>query len=77
MSEAAFTRVVAIFTEVVGCAPSRGPDTLPKDVPLWDSLSHIKFVHALEREFKCELPEEFLMPGRRLGDFWAAAANGQ
>ena len=75
MSDVAFARVVAIFTDIVGCAPTRGPDTLPRDMPLWDSLSHIKFVHALEREFRCELPEEYLLPGKRLGDFTTAAAG--
>lgn len=69
MSQTPTDRIVAIFTDIVGTPPINGVDTLPSDVPAWDSLTHIKFVHAVENEFDCELPEEFLLVGKPLRDF--------
>jgi acyl carrier protein len=77
MSQASMDRIAAIFTAVVGAPPVRGAETLPHDVPEWDSLAHIKFVHAVESEFGCELPEEFLLVGKPLGEFAAAATRRQ
>lgn len=74
MSQTPIDRIAAIFTSVMGVPPIHGAETLPRDIPEWDSLAHIKFVHAVEREFDCELPEDFLLVGRPLGEF-AAAAN--
>lgn len=77
MSQAPIDRITEIFTRVVGASPVQGAETLPRDVPEWDSLAHIKFVHAVETEFGCELPEDFLLLGKPLGAFADAATCQQ
>lgn len=72
MSQDAKSRINALFVSVIGMEPTRGEATLPEDVRGWNSLAHIRLVHAMEREFDCELPEEVLLVGRPLGDLVAA-----
>ena len=68
MTDPLSDRVVAVFTEVIGSCPSRGMATVPADVDAWDSLGHIRLVHALELEFGCRLDDDALTPGASLGD---------
>jgi len=75
--EHTMSRISALFASVVGMTPTRGEATLPQDVSGWDSLAHIRFVYAIEREFGCELPEEFLVAGKPLGEFAAAVLGAQ
>lgn len=67
MRDELYDRIATVFGEVLGEAPVRGPATLPQDVEGWDSLGHIRLVHALEMEFNCLLDEESLMIGPSLG----------
>ncbi|MGA2887011.1 MAG: acyl carrier protein [Terracidiphilus sp.] len=75
MKENAMNRISELFASVVGMEPPRGEDTLPDDVRGWDSLAHIRLVHAIEREFGCELPEGLLLVGKPLGDLVAAVQD--
>lgn len=60
-------RVCSVFTDVIGSPPARGMSTVPADVEGWDSLGHIRLVHALERKFDCRLDDDALTPGQSLG----------
>ena len=75
MRENAMRRISALFVSIVGMAPTRGEDTLPDDVRGWDSLAHIRLVHAIECEFDCELPDDLLLVGKPLGDLAAAVRD--
>jgi acyl carrier protein len=51
MSES-FERVARVFAEVFACEPGAlSMETVPEDVPTWDSLGHMSLVGALEDEF--------------------------
>ncbi|MCU1646747.1 MAG: hypothetical protein JWN03_7022 [Nocardia sp.] len=67
MNDLVYDRVSAVFAGIIGSPPARGMATVPADVESWDSLGHIRLVHALEREFDCRLDDDALMPGLSLG----------
>lgn len=60
MPDDVIDQVTALFTEVVGTAPTRGIATTPDDVEDWDSLTHIRLVYAIEQKLGLILSEDVL-----------------
>jgi len=60
--------VLELFAEVVGAPPVEGLETTPEDVPDWDSLNHVRLVHAIERRLSVALPENALVERGSLRD---------
>jgi acyl carrier protein len=53
------SRVVSTASIVFQISPDAVPLTSPiEQMPLWDSLSHLNFILALEQEFCCHFTEE-------------------
>jgi acyl carrier protein len=76
VSDQLLDRVSAVFLDVLGTAPARGAQTVPDDVEGWDSLGHIRLVHALEQEFACLFDDEALLVGVPLGALVTAIRAG-
>jgi acyl carrier protein len=53
------SRVVSTASIVFQISTNDVPLTSPiEQMPLWDSLSHLNFILALEQEFQCRFTEE-------------------
>lgn len=55
-------RVVKVFEEVFDCdAADVSTETVPEDVPKWDSVGHMTLVSGLEGEFGCPFEIDDIM----------------
>jgi len=55
-------RVVRVFHQVFAVNPERVTmQTVPDDVPKWDSLGHMAMVSGLEREFNIQFEVDEIM----------------
>lgn len=61
-------RVGVVMQDIFGVAPETISDaTTARDVPGWDSLSHLIFISGLEREFDIRLPMQDSMAAPNIG----------
>lgn len=60
--------VLELFADVTGVPAVAGLETTPDDAAAWDSLTHVRFVHAIERRLEITLPESALVDPRSLRD---------
>jgi hypothetical protein len=70
------TVVFDAFADVMGEPAPRGADTIPADVPMWTSLTHVYLVSEIEARLGVRLPHDLVVPGVPLGRL-ADAALGQ
>ena len=55
-------RVAKLFEDVLDCEPGViSKDTVPDDVPGWDSVGHMSLVSGLEDEFGVEFDVDDIM----------------
>jgi acyl carrier protein len=60
--------VLDAFFEIMGEPAPRGLDTVPDDVVMWTSLTHVHLIHEIETRFGVTLPEPFLVHDGPLKD---------
>lgn len=69
MDETILRRLREVVAECFRCDPAAvGPDTTALDVDGWDSVSHVYFLHAVERAFAITLPMERAYELANLGE---------
>jgi acyl carrier protein len=68
--------VLAAFVDVMGEDAPRGADTVPDDVEMWTSLTHVHLVFEVESRLGITLPESTLVHGAPLGDLIRTARTG-
>ena len=57
-----FDRTVKVFQEALECDPSHiTTETVPEDIPTWDSMGQMSLVSALESEFGQEFEIDDIM----------------
>ncbi|HET9899081.1 MAG TPA: hypothetical protein VFQ44_29505 [Streptosporangiaceae bacterium] len=67
------TVVFDAFAEVMGEHAPRGADTVPADVEMWTSLTHVYLVAEIESRLEVRLPQALITPGAPLGAIAQAA----
>ncbi|MBV6699866.1 hypothetical protein [Kitasatospora aureofaciens] len=53
--------VLAAFADVMGEPAPNGGDTVPEDVEMWTSLTHVHLVYEIESRLDIALPEVLLV----------------
>jgi acyl carrier protein len=70
--------VLEAFAEVMGEPAPRGADTVPDDVEMWTSLTHVHLIMEIELRLGLSLPAGALTSGEPLcGVIEAARASGR
>ncbi|MEU3412259.1 acyl carrier protein [Streptomyces sp. NPDC006658] len=67
--------VLDIFADVMGERAPRGADTVPDDLDIWTSLTHVQLIYEVESRFGIVLPERYLLQHGSLGDLAAAVRS--
>lgn len=69
MSDTLNPDLAEIFADVMDLSPEGlSPATTADDVPEWDSLSNVRLVMSLEREFKVQFSNDDIAGWTCLGD---------
>lgn len=71
-----YTVVFDAFAEVMGERAPHGADTVPDDVEMWTSLTHVYLISEVEARLGVRLPPAFVVTGVPLGRI-AEAAQAQ
>ncbi|MDT0476276.1 acyl carrier protein [Streptomyces sp. DSM 41014] len=67
--------VLDIFADVMGERAPRGAETVPDDLEMWTSLTHVHLIHEVESRFGIMLPEKYLLQHGSLADLAAAVRS--
>ena len=68
MSDEAFdTAFAEVFEDIFGWDVELTEDDSPATIETWDSLVHIRLVHALETRFDVRLPDSALLEVQTMG----------
>ena len=63
-----FERLQELFADVVTDEAELTRETTAKEVPEWDSLSHVRLMLAVEREFKVKFSAAEIARLKKFGD---------
>ncbi len=63
------------FADVMGEQAPNGADTVPADVEMWTSLTHVYLVSEIESRLGVRLPQALVTPGAPLGTIAEAARS--
>lgn len=68
MTASPLATVLDAFTEVMGEPAPQGADTMPDDVAMWTSVTHVHLIYEIESRLGVTLPGNFLIYSGSLGD---------
>ena len=72
-TEDALSKIEQVFREVFDDPKLEiREDTIPSDLPLWDSLTHIHLVMSLEEAFNIQFTSAEIITVNRVGDLVTA-----
>ncbi len=68
-ADATFKKIEAIFQDVFKIPGFQlSPQTRAKDVKGWDSISHVRFIVAVEKGFKIRFKSQHIASWKNIGD---------